>query len=97
MATARPMPRRIKELIEAAQSRQTKLERLPAMTLPPMTPAPSGAKGPGGQGLSALASGTVVGRFQVETLLGQGGMGAGLSGLGSSARTAGGFEGHPAG
>ena len=46
------------------------------MTLPPMTPAPSGAKGPGGQGLSALASGTVVGRFQVETLLGQGGMGA---------------------
>ena len=41
-----------------------------------MTPAPSGAPGPGGPGPGALGPGSRVGRFQVETLLGQGGMGA---------------------
>ena len=46
------------------------------MTLPPPTPAPSGAKTPGNPGPGELAPGTEIGRFQVRTLLGQGGMGA---------------------
>ncbi|MDR3683220.1 MAG: serine/threonine-protein kinase, partial [Geothrix sp.] len=41
-----------------------------------MTPAPPGADGPGGPEPGVLAPGTMVGRFRVETLLGQGGMGA---------------------
>ena len=46
------------------------------MTQPTLPSAPSDAKGPLGTGPDLLATGTVVGRFQVESLLGQGGMGA---------------------
>ncbi len=44
------------------------------MTEPPTTPMPPAADDPTVPG--QLASGTVVGRFQIEQLLGQGGMGA---------------------
>ncbi len=46
------------------------------MAPPPMIPAPPGAEGPHEAGPGVLAPGKLVGRFQVESLLGQGGMGA---------------------
>jgi eukaryotic-like serine/threonine-protein kinase len=46
------------------------------MNPPTLPPAPSGPEGPQEQGLGVLAPGKMVGRFLVESLLGQGGMGA---------------------
>ena len=46
------------------------------MTPPPMTPAPTDAEGTREPGSGVLVPGKMVGRFQVESLLGQGGMGA---------------------